>query len=215
MAEATSKTQSTAAPKGKEPVKPLPKTVPTAAAENFAELTQKLVKADSQSAAAGKKATQLKGNVSAIAVETILAAYAEKIDGEAVRVELTDAGVLKGTASKIGTVVTGLQQGVITIEQVESLSGAYGLVVAERKRVEAEKRAKDAEVSGKVAEKAGAVALPAEVRVATPEEAFQIILNTIRNEPNVDKAYELAGSWITRFTTETTAITKAKASSEE
>lgn len=188
---------------------------PATPTENFADLTQKLVKADSQSAAAGKKATALKGTVSTIAVDTILAAYAEKIDGETVRVELTSAGVLKGTASKIGTVVSGLQDGTITVEQVESLSGAYGLVTASRKAAEAAKRAKDAEVSAKAAEKAGLVTLPAEVRVATPEEAYQVILNTVREEADVDKAFELSGSWITRITTDLTAITKAKANASE
>lgn len=93
----------------------------------FSELGPQLAEAESIAKSKGADANQARAAKSSIAVAAIIAAVNEDIDPEGVRNDLLFAGVLKGTVSKIVTVINALHIGTINIGDVKSLSGAYSL----------------------------------------------------------------------------------------
>lgn len=175
---------------------------------SFEDLSVALAVADAKARATSADAGQARGERSTIAVSTIKAAYSETLTGESVRESLLGAGVLKGTVSKIVTVLTALQEGVISPVDVKSLNGAYNLV----KQVRATTLAAAAALGGTGAP---TVVTAAPGHVVTPEEALEVILLTITSEKDADKAFKLGGEWITKVTNAITAALKAKGTGEE
>lgn len=166
----------------------------------FEGLAKDLATADAKARAASGDASQARAERSTIATDTIKAAYAEKIDANDVRTGLLGAGVLKGTVSKIVTILNALNASLLTTADVKSLNGAYSLI----KQIE--KTAAAAAAAGTT----GATAPTPSVAVVatTPDEALDIIIDAIRAETDLDKQFELAGIWMTKITDRITAVTK-------
>ena len=165
----------------------------------FKDLSAALSVADAKARATTADAGQARSERSTVAVGAIKAAFREKVHVTVVRSELLDAGVLKGTVSKIVTVLTALYESVIEPSDVKSLNGAYSLV----KSVYA--AAETASTAAAVASAALPTAAPAVV-ATTPDEALKIILNVITSEKNADKAFKLGGEWITKVTNAITEL---------
>jgi len=170
----------------------------------FSEIAATLAAAEQQAKAASADATQARAARQQAAVGAIRSAFAQVIDGSIVRKTLLDAGVLKGTVSKIVTVIDALHEGIIALDDVKSLNGAYSSVRAVR-----------AVAAGT---HPAAAPIPAPVPVApptTPDEALDIILNSIRTAGSDDAIFKAAGDWISKITDAISAITKAVGSEEE
>ena len=167
--------------------------------EKFDDLRTALSAADAKARSTSADAGQARAERSTIAVSTIKAAFREKIDGSVVRAQLLDAGVLKGTVSKIVTVLAALDTGTITPSDVKSLNGAYSAVKSAA--AIAAGTAAAATASGGTFTGVAAVA-------TTPDEALKIILHEITSQKDPDKAYEIGGEWITKITNAITDILK-------
>ena len=165
----------------------------------YAKLVGDLAVAETDARSTSSDANEARGRRSTVAVATIRAVIREKVDVEALRNDLIDAGILKGTVSKIITIVTGVRNKIINISDVNSLNGAYVAVKAAQKAIadgEAIVAAAFASPSGLIT----STAAPA-VKAITPDEALKIIISVITDEKDPDKAYALGGDWITKITT--------------
>jgi hypothetical protein len=171
----------------------------------FSEYVTKLAEADAASRVASDDSKQARNERSHVAVDVIKAAFSEGLTPEDVRWSLTQGGVLKGTISKITTVLTALQNGIITVSEVKSLNGAYTA-------------AKAASVAAHVAATLSTAppvpfaSAPAATKATTPQEAFDLIIDAIKSVTDPDEAFKLGGEWITIITN---GITEALASRDD
>ena len=119
---------------------------------------------------------------------------------------MLDEGVLKGTVSKILTVVNGINSGHIALSDVKSLNGSYTAVKQALKHIAAPAPAP--------ATSPAPAPAPAE---PTPEEAMKIIIKSIRNagDKSEEAVYQAASDWISRITEEISKVTRAVAEGEE
>ena len=169
----------------------------------FADTAKSLASADAKARETGADANQAKAARSTAAVSAIRAAWHEKMAPEDVRSALLSVDVLKGTVSKIVTILTAMQAKTITLRDVKSLNGAYTLVKA-------------AEVAGRATATAGAAPSPAPAKsITTPEEALKLIIAVVTAEKDPDKALVLAGEWITKITNGLMAAAKESEEEEE
>lgn len=200
------KTATAPKPKVESPFEPI--IPPPAKPNSFAAMSTELAAADIEARAASSDAGQARAKRSTVAVGTIKAAHLEKVVGADVRSVLLDAGVLKGTVSKIVTVLEALYAGHLSPNDVKSLNGAYNLV----KSVHAAHAAAGGApvTSGAIFPPVTPVTTPAPAKV-TPDEALKIIIDSILAEKNADKQFKLGGDWITKCTN---AITDALKESE-
>lgn len=169
----------------------------------FDQLVGELSDADNKARSKAADATQARGERSAIAVSTIAAAFHEGIEPENVRATLLEAGVLKGTVSKIVTVIAALNTKLISLSEVDSLNGAYSLI----KRIEGSYATA---VAAAIAETSyETVEGPAEPKYATtPEQALEVILESIKGLSSADEKFKVGGEWLTRFTNAISTIMK-------
>jgi len=199
-AESKPKTSSGAVPKAKATIEP-----------QFSKLVNQLSKADAASKSLSADSSAARAEKNAVAVVTIKAAYAERLDVESVRKALLDGGVLKGTVSKITTILSALRGRLIKPSDVKSLNGAYTIV----KEIEKIEKANTVAPGGFNADGEPFAVAPEPVVATTPDEAFEVILNAIRSVTDADEAFTLAGEWITRFTNGVSEVLKDKDSSAE
>jgi len=172
---------------------------------SFTDLAANLATAEAEAKTASADAGVARLKRSTVAVEAIKAAFAEKIAGEDIRKTLLDQGVLKGTVSKIVTIVNALNDGVLVTSDVKSLNGAYTTVIAHA-----------AALRGASTATGGTIPTPTVVKGATtPEEAWALILDSIRAERDPDKQYKLGGEWITKATNEISDLLKNSEPEEE
>lgn len=183
---------------------------------DFDKLAIELASADHASRAASSDAGQARAVRSQAAVSAIKGAYTDALNVRGTRQILLGAGVLKGTVSKITTVLTALNNSIIKIEDVKSLNGAYAAVKA------AQAAAAGIPTPAKLfpggvlpASSAPTVSTVFEKVNPTPAEAMEIIIDSIKAEKNGDKAFKLASEWITKFTNAVTDITKNIGDDEE
>lgn len=175
---------------------------------SFNQLTIELAEADAAAKGASSDASQARSHKSEVAVTTIKAAFSEKIDSKTVRETLLAAGVLKGTVSKIVTVLNGLEDAVLGLDDVKSLNGSYALTRAAR----AATAAAAAGITASATAFAGAT--PA-VKATTPKEAIAILVDAVKSVKDPDEALKLAGEFITKVTNGLTAAVKSATASEE
>ncbi len=167
----------------------------------FETLVTDMRDADAEARSTSADAAQARGKRSTVAVQTILAAHSEKIEPGAARKQLVEAGVLKGTASKIATILTALANKTIKPSDVKSLNGAYNTV----KAAEEAGRAAALAARGVLA----ATPAPAPVVVATtPDAALKVILDSIRGAGDPDAIFKSAGEWITKITNEISELAR-------
>lgn len=176
----------------------------------FAEAANELATAESVAKSISADAGQARAVRSEKAIATILAAYRGAIPDDEIRNALLDAGVLKGTVSKIITIVNALQSRTIEPGDLKSLNGAYGLV----KSVQS---ATAATIAGQSTNNtATAFAAPTPAVVATsPEEAMQIIVTAVLSVNDPDERFKLGGEWITKFTTKISDALNGASEGEE
>lgn len=177
----------------------------TAAEPTFSNLVTQLSAADTAARAASADSSAARERRSTIAVTTIKAAFSEKLDPEVVRTTLIDAGVLKGTVSKIVTVLRALEKRILAPEDVNSLNGAYNTV----KMVE-----KIASTPAPAPAEPFAVA-PEPVVATTPNEALEIIIASIKSITDPDEALKAGGEWMTKVTNAITVALKEITDAEE
>ena len=188
---------------------PAAKTPATKAASTtepkFDTLVADLSKADAAARSASSDANQARNARNGVAVDTIRAAVRESLDPENVRTALVAGGVLKGTASKIGTILKAIEDKHIKLDEVKSLSGAYT----------AAKAARLAAVSAPFTAGAAATTAPAPTSTATvtmanADDAVALILEDISNAGggDPDAVFKAAGEWITRLTNEISELTR-------
>lgn len=164
---------------------------------DFAQLTIDLAAADARARSSAADAGAARAERSTVAVGAIKAAFREKLDYGDVRADLLRAGVLKGTVSKIITVLEALNKKIIYPGDVKSLNGAYNAVKA------ASLVAATSGSAGPVGVPFAAPVIP--VVATTPDEAMKIIIDSIKSVSDPDQAFKLAGEWITRITNEITS----------
>ena len=175
---------------------------------NFEAVANTLAAAEHKAKSASGDASAARAERSTVAVDTIKAAVKGKIEGATVRSTLLGAGVLKGTVSKIVTILDAIASEQLTLADVKSLNGAYSLINAARK-------AGDAAKAGGVTGGATGPGASAPAVATTPEQAAEIIYATIRNAGSDDAILSAAAEWITNITDGITAITSAIGSSAE
>jgi len=173
---------------------------------NFAQTVKELSIAESAAKAASGNASEARSARSTVAVETIGAAFKEKLSGSDVRTTLLAADIAKGTVSKIVTILEAIHNGVLTVKDIQSLNGAYNLVKA------AEKAASAPPVGSPTVPFAGATG----GAVATsPQEAFDVIVDYIKSVTDADEAFKLGGEWIAKITTGITDALTAREDEED
>ena len=188
-------------------MKPKPKSEFAPGEPDFITLSAALAAADARARSSAADAGAARAERSTVAVQAIKAAFREVLNGENVRDDLLKAGVLKGTVSKIVTVLNALKEGVITATDVKSLNGAYNLV-------------KSVRLAGTAAGPSAAPGVPFSaptpaVVATTPDEAMSIIVNAIKSISDPDEAFKMGGEWITRVTNEISAALKSREDDEE
>jgi hypothetical protein len=173
--------------------------------ESFAKLTGELAKAEAEAAIASADNKEATARKSTAAVSTLKAAFREKLDNNDVRVALLDAGILKGTVSKIVTVLDALKVGFIVPGDIKSLNGAYSAVKA------AEKAAAAASAAIGVTPYAKATAAAA----VSPKDALKIIVDAVKSITDPDEQFKAVGDWIAQFTRAMTDIVAASSAASE
>ena len=169
---------------------------------NFNNLVGELSTADALARSTSSDASQARASRSGLAVGVIGAAFSAEIPSRTVRESLLDGGVLKGTVSKIISILDALHGELITMGEVKSLNGAYTLQKERRTRPAAVITPSEPETTP-----ATTPALPA--KPTTPDEAVAIILDAIKSAGNSDAVFKAAGEWITRITNDISALTRA------
>lgn len=183
---------------------------------DFAALASALASADTAAKTTSADAGAARANRSAVAVNTITAAVNEKIAIDELRKALLDAGVLKGTVSKVATIVQGVIDGVLKLDDVKSLNGAYSTVTGARKAAAAARIAAASPLGGAGIAAKGAVVgsstapvnPDAAAKSITPEQALGIIVKFIKDKKDPDEIFRLAGEWMSRVTNELTQLAK-------
>ena len=199
----------------------LPVATPATTEPKYASLVTDLAAAETDARATSSDASEARGRRITVAVATIRAVIREKINNEELRNDLLDAGILKGTVSKIITIVTAVREGIIAIGDVNSLNGAYVAVKAIRKAhadALAGLSTSPSGLAGFSTSPSGLAtsAMPAPaVKATSPDEALKIIIDSITSEKDADKAFTLGGVWITKITTAIGDALKAIEESDE
>lgn len=175
---------------------------------SFAELTHLLVEAESKSKAASSDAGVARGEKSNVAISTIKSALIEATNVEFFRDTLLTAGVLKGTVSKMATILNAVRDGIINFSDLKSLNGSYVLI----KATIAEKEAAVVALMGPASFLPG---LAPVAPVVTPEDALALIVKVITDEKDPDKAYALGSEWLTKITNALTTAISAIGDGEE
>jgi hypothetical protein len=175
----------------------------------FEALATQLATAEQTAKARSADATQARADRQNIAVGAIKAAIAEKVEGAVVRSTLLGAGVLKGTVSKIVTVIDAVSSGVLQVGDIKSLNGAYSLV-KEAQRAAAEVKAGVGTTAPQAA--TGPVQ---KIGAQTPDEALKLILDAIKNAGSEDAVLKAASEWITKVTDGITKITSSVGNSSD
>ena len=171
----------------------------------FAVLVGNLATADFDAKARSGDYKQASENRSTLAVDTIKAAYKEKIDAGVVHRALIDAGIAKGTVSKIVSILTELRDKNLSVTSVKSLNGAY-------KDVQKIRALREVAAANARAVATGGPVIEVEAAKATPDDAVKIILDAIRTAKDPFKA---SGLWITRLTKEITDLVATLGDDEE
>lgn len=183
--------------------------------QGLEDLSSKLAAAESASKTASDDAKQARAQQQQSAVDIVKFLVetppVDSVTGVAhgdyvLRRLMLDEGVLKGTVSKILTVVAGISSGHIALSDVKSLNGSYTAVKQALKHIATPATATSpAPVPAPV---------PAE---PTPEEAMKIIIKSIRNagDKSEEAVYQAASDWISRITEEISKVTRAVAEGEE
>lgn len=182
--------------------------------QGLEDLSSKLAAAESVSKTASDDAKQARAQQQQSAVDIVKFLVEtppiDSVTGVAhgdyvLRRLMIDEGVLKGTVSKILTVVNGINSGHIALSDVKSLNGSYTAVK------QALKPPAPATATSPAPAPAPAPAEP------TPEEAMKIIIKSIRNAGNrsEEAVYQAASDWISRITEEISKVTRAVAEGEE
>ena len=166
----------------------------------YADLVHDLASAETDARSTSSDASEARGRRSTVAVATIRAVIREKINNEDLREDLINAGILKGTVSKIITIVTAVREKIIDIADVNSLNGAYVAVKAIRK-AHADALAGAAGLSTSPSGLITSTMPAPAVKATSPDEALKIIIASITSEKDADKAFALGGVWITKITT--------------
>ena len=183
--------------------------------QGLEDLSSKLAAAESASKTASDDAKQARAQQQQSAVDIVKFLVEtppiDSVTGVAhgdyvLRRLMLDEGVLKGTVSKILTVVNGINSGHIALSDVKSLNGSYTAVKQALKHSTA-----PAPATSPAPAPAPAPAEP------TPEEAMKIIIKSIRNAGNKSEeaVYQAASDWISRITEEISKVTRAVAEGEE
>lgn len=179
--------------------------------QGLEDLSSKLAAAESASKTASDDAKQARAQQQQSAVDIVKFLVetppVDSVTGVAhgdyvLRRLMLDEGVLKGTVSKILTVVAGIKGGHIALSDVKSLNGSYTAVKQALKHSTAP---------------ATAPAPAPEPAEPTPEEAMKIIIKSIRNagDKSEEAVYRAASDWISRITEEISKVTRAVAEGEE
>lgn len=171
----------------------------TVVTTKFVGIAAELAKADEEAKVADDSAAQAKARAKKAAVDVIKAAYKEKANHYVIRKALLDAHVLKGTVSKIITVLGSLDRGEMVPSDVKSLNQAYTTVTTLAKMSAASRAASLGH---------GATPAATPVPKITGKDGLKAIIAEIKAERDPDKKFELIGEWITRCTTELTALAK-------
>jgi hypothetical protein len=163
---------------------------------DFSALVGELSRAESLSKATRADATAATHEKQRVAVSTIKAAYAEKLPPEDVRRALLDGGVLKGTVSKIVTILVALHAKTITLADVRSLNAGY-------------EATKSVAAGLAAATTAAPVApSPAPAKLHTPDDALAVIVAHIRAQKDADAQFKEAGVWLSKVTTTISELVK-------
>lgn len=182
--------------------------------QGLEDLSSKLAAAESASKTASDDAKQARAQQQQSAVDIVKFLVetppVDSVTGVAhteyvLRRLMLDEGVLKGTVSKILTVVQGINNGHIALSDVKSLNGSYTAVKQALKHI-----------ATSTAPATAPAPAPEPVE-PTPEEAMKIILKSIRNAGNKSEeaVYQAASDWISRITEEISKVTRAVAEGEE
>lgn len=174
--------------------------------ESFAKLTVDLASAEREAKLAGEQNKEAAAKKSTAAVDTLKAAFREKLDNVDVRQALLDAGILKGTVSKIVTVLDALKVGTITTGDVKSLNGAYTLVTNAAKATAAARAAKTGTPYSTAT---------APVVATTPKDALEVIVASVKSITDPDEQFKAVGDWIAQFTRAMTDIVAASSAASE
>jgi hypothetical protein len=167
----------------------------------FEALATQLATAEQTAKARSADASQARADRQNLAVGAIKAAIAEKVDGAVVRSTLLGAGVLKGTVSKIVTVIDAINSGVLQVGDIKSLNGAYSLVK------EAQRAAAEVKAGANTTVPQAATGPVQKIGAQTPDEALKLILDAIKNAGSEDAVLKAASEWITKVTDGITKIT--------
>lgn len=172
----------------------------------FDIIANQLASADADTRSKAADATAARAARSTVAVDAIRAAVAEGYSAEFVRVALLDRGVLKGTVSKITTIIKAIYDGVIVLSELTSLNGTYtnimnlrAVAVAGPAPV-AQPVMTEAEIEAKIA-LGVAEGVETRMRQFNPDDAFKVILDHIASLPNSTEKFKVGGEWMTKITT--------------
>ena len=185
--------------------------------QGLEDLSSKLAAAESASKTASDDAKQARAQQQQSAVDIVKFLVetppVDSVTGVAhgdyvLRRLMLDEGVLKGTVSKILTVVNGIKGGYIALSDVKSLNGSYTAVK------QALKPSTAPATSPAPAPAPAPASAPAE---PTPEEAMKIIIKSIRNagDKSEEAVFQAASEWIRRITEEISEVTRAVSLGEE
>lgn len=190
-----------------KPARKSPATPATPTGPNFAELTIELVVADQKARGASADSTAARSERSGVAIKTVIGAFNEGIGSYDAQRSLLDAGVLKGTASKMATILRGLHEKLIYVSDLKSLSGSYALV----KAAEATLKSPSGLITAGGGSPSGTpYSTPVTpVSATTPEQAIDVIVNFIRSITDPDEAFRVGGEWITITTNRISAALKS------
>lgn len=183
----------------------------------FTTLAAELASADLASQLAGNDKKEIDAQKATLATDALKAAIRSKADADAVRAVLADAGVLKGTISKIVTVVNAVAAGTIASGDFKSLYEGYKKVstAARLDTITAKniKRAAEGKpllpVPGTSKENPPAPIIREVEKVVmpAPKDALKVILDDIKGAGDEDMILDRAAFWVSQLTTQITEIT--------
>lgn len=170
-------------------------TTPTTPTTSFHDIVEALQRHDLAARSASADASQARTARNAVAVGVIKSALEEKVLHDRARRELLDRGILKGTVSKIITVLRAIEDGLMKVEDVKSLSGAYNQAKAARIAVSSPPATATATAPATAS---------ATIALANADDAVALILEAISNAGggDPDAVFKAGGEWITRLTNE-------------
>ena len=162
-------------------------------AKTFTTLVNDLAVAEADAKASGADTRAKSAVKSNIAVAVIKAAFEKTIDSDTVKTSLLDAGVLKGTVSKIVTVLNGIYDGGFDISDLVSLSGAYSFLKPSKSQRAAAAASAAAPATVEVIKEV-VKEVPAQVTI---KDVIPTILEHIRASKD---PFKEGGIWMTKIT---------------